>query len=786
MNSLFISFDLGTKSSGNIVSTNELNFLESISDNVIVLGYADISPSVYGLPDNPFLIDYLTLNRVSQLDLSNIDFCHFYAGPFTNTIRYLKAKVKGVKISLTLAVHDRFESINEFANLGYQYPFNVVKDDKLWKIFNGAPYEADMVIVQGTVPKMFLINEGVKEGKIRIVPHGIDIPDSSIKSIDTDVFRVGYLGATGPDKGIRYLVEAWSSLNYNDSILDFAGANSIELGPFINKYAINGKFNLIGYVQDVADFYNNISVYVQPSVTEGFGIEVAEAMSYGRPVIVSRGAGACDLIEDGVNGFVVDKRDVKGIADKIDWFKKHPQELYIMSGRARSVAKKYSWDKIKEIYISVWKELSVGMVKEGIVKIVKEVKKLHMAVCTLCTSEIEDFAKHTTLNIKHYCQIHGYDYIEINDKNTDIRNNISPLHPYLNWCKVSLLYDTLITNKYDWVFWLDCDAVFTNKDIKLEDIINTVNSESMVGSDDTEIIVTKEESGCCVISTGAMLIRNSEWSKNFLKAWYDKGELPNAQWRDQDTFHYFYYNDEKVRKKVKVIRQKVMNSFADIFTDNDFIIHYAGRERTPLKRFAYYRDQNYVSKRDEIPFLLNELGLNGDGIEIGVQRGLYAEIVLRNSSLKKLYLCDPWKQIDTNIYSDVANINDEEQEKILKEMINRVFKYNYSRDRINILRMTSDQAIESKLFKDKQLDFVYIDANHKYEYILKDIEMWYPKVKNGGIIAGHDYLDGEIMEGSFGVKSAVTDFFGNNKNNERIYITDENWPSWYVIKNNKE
>lgn len=353
MNSLFISLDFGTRSSGNLVSVHELEALQSISDNVIVLGQGDLNPLVYGLPDHQFFIDYLALNRVSQLDLTGISMTHLYAGPFTNTIRYLKAK--GIKTSLTLDAHDRLESINEFENLGFQYPYNVVKDDRLWKIFNGGPHEANMVIVPGTVPKKYLISEGVEENKIKIIPHGIDIPESSkIKCIDIDNFKVGYLGAYGPDKGVRYLVEAWSLLNYNDSVLCFAGPSSESLEPFVGKYATVGKFHLVGYVTDVTDLYNSISVYVQPSVTEGFGIEVAEAMSYGRPVIVSRGAGACDLIEDGVNGFIVDKRDVKGIADKINWFKKHPKELIEMGKNARETSLKYSWDKVKEMYIDVW------------------------------------------------------------------------------------------------------------------------------------------------------------------------------------------------------------------------------------------------------------------------------------------------------------------------------------------------------------------------------------------------------------------------------------------------
>jgi glycosyltransferase involved in cell wall biosynthesis len=354
MNSLFISLDFGTNSSGNLVSKHELEALK-LFGNVIQLGYHDISPSVYNLPDNPFLMDYLTLNRVPQLDLTDIDLVHFYGGPYTQTIRYLKAK--GIMVSLTLDAHDRMESIKEFGNLGYEYPFKHVSDERLWAIFNGAAHEADIVIVPSMVSAEFLKQEGVDNRNIRIIPHGINVPENWGVTKIPDQFNVGYLGQYGPDKGVRYLIEAWSRLDYKDSTLIFGGANSKSIGPFINKYAITGNFNLLGYVNDVADFYNNVSVYIQPSVTEGFGMTVIQAMSYGRPVICSNGAGAVDTIEDGVNGFIVDKRDPGAIADKIQYFKDNPKEIEKMGNNARGTSLNYSWNKVEQRYIDVWKEI---------------------------------------------------------------------------------------------------------------------------------------------------------------------------------------------------------------------------------------------------------------------------------------------------------------------------------------------------------------------------------------------------------------------------------------------
>ena len=116
---------------------------------------------------------------------------------------------------------------------------------------------------------------------------------------------------------------------------------------------------MMGYVQDPACLYNRCSVYVQPSATEGFGMEVPEAMSYGRPVIVSDGVGAADCVTDGVDGFVVPKTNAKALADKIGWCKNHPKELLEMGQNARKKSYKYSWDKTKQQYVELWKSLLV-------------------------------------------------------------------------------------------------------------------------------------------------------------------------------------------------------------------------------------------------------------------------------------------------------------------------------------------------------------------------------------------------------------------------------------------
>ena len=115
-------------------------------------------------------------------------------------------------------------------------------------------------------------------------------------------------------------------------------------------------------------------------------------------------------------------------------------------------------------------------------------------------------------------------------------------------------------------------------------------------------------------------------------------------------------------------------------------------------------------------------------------------------------------------------------------------------DRAFMLRMKGDDAAE--LFPDGSLDFVYIDANHNYESVKSDIECWYPKVKYGGLLLGHDYLPNDMYSdgrkdlpiygnlgnflGVFGVNPAVNEF--SEKTGYKINKTEEWFGTWWLKK----
>ena len=188
-------------------------------------------------------------------------------------------------------------------------------------------------------------------------------------------------------------------------------------------------------------------------------------------------------------------------------------------------------------------------------------------------------------------------------------------------------------------------------------------------------------------------------------------------------------------------------------------------------RFGVY----YVHSRMHLPELLNKVGLLGEGVEIGVAFGEYSEHILKYWKGQKLYSIDPWMEYPQAVYKDNANVSQVRQEEFHQWTISRLEKYG---DRSVILRKTSAEAV--KQFKDESLDFVYIDAQHHYEAVKEDIALWRPKVKKGGILAGHDYVDGMLGEGDFGVKSAVDEFV--KETGYKLLVTADHYaPSWFVF-----
>ena len=333
--------EVGLETGDGVVTFHERKALSELGETT-TLEKRDIHPDIYKQPYSPFLFDFFAAVKIDR----PYDLCHIYGGPFPVTVEKLKRD--GCTVCITIPAHDRKTSIEEHEKYFGEYPFHHVKDPYLWSLHVKYMNLADSIVCPSTRSKSILEDEGV-ETPITVIPHGTEIPDM-VAPLPDD-FTVAYLGVVGVDKGLIYLMKAWSQLDYDDSELVLAGPGTEQLSALIRQVADHGKFHLLGRVDNTRDVFDRCSVYVQPSTNEGFGITAPEAMAHGRPVIVSDGAGSSDCVIDSVNGFVVPAGDHDAIATMIQWFKDYPDKVQELGNAARETAKQYSWENIRSQYV---------------------------------------------------------------------------------------------------------------------------------------------------------------------------------------------------------------------------------------------------------------------------------------------------------------------------------------------------------------------------------------------------------------------------------------------------
>ncbi|HYW75003.1 MAG TPA: class I SAM-dependent methyltransferase [Gammaproteobacteria bacterium] len=157
----------------------------------------------------------------------------------------------------------------------------------------------------------------------------------------------------------------------------------------------------------------------------------------------------------------------------------------------------------------------------------------------------------------------------------------------------------------------------------------------------------------------------------------------------------------------------------------------------------------------ERDFLLRKLPKGSIGAEIGVHLGEFSARLLRVVQPLELHLVDPWVYEKSDVYKDSwyggeAGQNQAEMERRYQS-VRAQFENEVRSGRVVIHRDYSANVLER--FSGDSFDWIYIDANHQYEFIRTDLQLSLQKVKPGGMITGDDYTDGGWWQG--GVKRAV-------------------------------
>ena len=222
--------------------------------------------------------------------------------------------------------------------------------------------EADCITVPSTFVYRSFVEQGVLENKLRLLPYGVNLSRfHPVDKPDQQRFDILFVGNMSLQKGVQYLVQAYQKIKHPAKSLTFVGSPSVSL---IQALTMQGLWPedaiVLGHMPqtELKQIMSRSNVLVLPSIQDGFGMVMAQAMACGCPVVASNHTGVEDLITDGLEGFIVPVRDVSALTDNLQQLADEPRLRDEMGNQAlQKVQSIGGWgdygDKAMKIYREV-------------------------------------------------------------------------------------------------------------------------------------------------------------------------------------------------------------------------------------------------------------------------------------------------------------------------------------------------------------------------------------------------------------------------------------------------
>lgn len=203
---------------------------------------------------------------------------------------------------------------------------------------------ADAVVVASSFAAESL--RGEVECSVSVVPYGAPIEGFAANPGVRSGFRALYVGRMSPRKGVHYLLEAWQRSQLPQDELELVGIDDFPEG-WLKRSVGGARYSSAVPHAELIPIYQRANVFVFPTLSDGFGLVLLEAMASGLPIIATRNSGAADLIREGIEGFVVPIRRPEALAERLVWCRENPEALVEMGRAARRRAEDFSWKRYR-------------------------------------------------------------------------------------------------------------------------------------------------------------------------------------------------------------------------------------------------------------------------------------------------------------------------------------------------------------------------------------------------------------------------------------------------------
>lgn len=253
--------------------------------------------------------------------------------------------------------HTYYQQIHFIPKQKWKWIFNIIESASYKKA-------SKIIAVSSNTKKILIKHYAIQEKNISVIPNGVDISHFYPMKVENIENSILYVGRLDKRKGIDFLIKTIPLIKEEipDIKLFIGGKGKLResLEEFVKLNNLNDNVEFLGFISEdeLTKWYNRAELVVIPSIFEGFGITAIEAMACGTPVIGTKVDGLVDVINNEIDGFLVEYDNKILLSKKIITLMKNKKlkQNFVNKG-LQKVGKLFNWNKISELTLENYQDL---------------------------------------------------------------------------------------------------------------------------------------------------------------------------------------------------------------------------------------------------------------------------------------------------------------------------------------------------------------------------------------------------------------------------------------------
>ncbi len=221
-----------------------------------------------------------------------------------------------------------------------------------------------VVGVSEDIKNNFVQRYRINENKVSIIHNGVPLPEENDKVFEKESLVIGSAGRFFPVKDYPLMIEIARAVRLKTDKIRFRlagdGPGLGKLQGLVKKYNLEEFFEFTGHLDNMSDFYQGLDIFLNTSVHEGIPMSILEAMAHKLPVIAPNVGGLSEIVDSGIDGYLIDSRDPSAFAEKCIFLHNNRKFYRNLSQAAREkIITRFSVDHMAEQYYNLYNKMEV-------------------------------------------------------------------------------------------------------------------------------------------------------------------------------------------------------------------------------------------------------------------------------------------------------------------------------------------------------------------------------------------------------------------------------------------